>query len=401
MDFAIFYNMQRKTGEMICPEPFSLKEHCRITGLDIARSLALFYMTVVNFWSIVQETVPGWVNVILLKIQGKAAVTFIIIAGMALSLISKHQNSYSSGITKSEFRSKLLKRALFLFIIGTLNTFFWITDILHFYAFFLIISVLFLYTSSTKIWVFQLLCIFIFLFLIPWKGDITCKSYLAFNYSYFLHLSEILQHFFIDGCYAFFPWFAFFTLGLWLGRQKITCPAVRRKMFFWGLGMVLLFEGVSFYIIDLDYKEILYPSLGGRMFWFVIDPWKPTPFFIFSATGSALFIVGISMILAEKVRNKKLLLPFSYTGKTTLTLYILQLLCGQFVWKQINQTSLNSVLFIIIGTVFFTVFSLVFSCCWGRRFRRGPVELLLHWFVNIKIMDHLQRIPVLVKQIVG
>ena len=116
--------------------------HARIIGYDLARAFALLYIVIINFWAMVHSTISEEVNSIFLKIQGRGAVLFVVLAGGAISLISKQiykDNDYSK---KSALRIKLLKRALFLFILGFLNTSIWLADILHFYAIFILISFL-------------------------------------------------------------------------------------------------------------------------------------------------------------------------------------------------------------------------------------------------------------------
>ena len=146
----------------------------RVIGYDIARSFALFYMVFVNFWAMLHDyNIPERVDSFFLKIQGKAAVTFIVLAGIGLSLLSKHAYIGNDYTKKRALRNKLFKRAFFLFMLGFLNTYIWLADILHFYAIFIMISPFFLYASNKKLWAYQFISIIAFIILMTWDDDIT------------------------------------------------------------------------------------------------------------------------------------------------------------------------------------------------------------------------------------
>ena len=357
----------------------------RMTGLDVARACALFYMIVVNSWTMVQETVPGWVDEVLLRIQGKAAVTFIILSGIGLSLASYGGYERVQAAGRSTLKSSMLKRALFLFIIGSLHSLIWSSDILHFYAFYILTGLFLLNGSNSKLWLFIVLPILVLILFIPWKDDVTGKSFLFFDYGYLMNPLELYYHYFVDGCYAFFPWIAFFIFGLWLGRKRLTDRAVYQKIIFWGAAMTLLFEGTSALYLHYYSWGLLSPYMENLAFWFVIDPWKPTPFFVFSAVGVALVIIGTCLAAAEKIGDKKVLLPFVYTGKTTLTLYVFQAVSGHIILSHVNQTLFFSTMFLVVGSICYVLFSLVFSFLWCKRFQKGPLELLVRWFTTARL----------------
>lgn len=343
--------------------------------------------------------IPEGIDSVFLKIQGKAAVIFIVLAGAGLSLLSKHAYIDNDHAKKTALRSKLFKRAFFLFILGFLNTFIWLADILHFYAIFIMISPFFLFASNKKLWLFQCISLAAFIALMPWNDDITTKSFLAFQYTYLYNPILLLHHILWDGCYSIFPWISFFVLGIWLGRQDITNNTFKKRIILAGCCLTIGFEFISWLVFYLFDHDLLNIHVSNLLHWFTIDPWKPTPFFIFSATGVALLIIGISMILSEKVKNKRLLLPFVYVGKTTLTLYITQLLLGYVILKFINPLLSWSLYFLVYGSILYSLFSFVFSYQWCKRFKKGPIELLLQWFANYKINNYTQEIGLPVKQV--
>ena len=219
----------------------------------------------------------------------------------------------------------------------------------------------------------------------PWNDDITTKSFLAFQYTYLYNPILLLRHILWDGCYSIFPCISFFVLGIWFGRQDITNHTFRKRILIAGLCVTIFFESISHSVLYLFEHNLLKINLEDLIHWFNIDPWKPTPFFIFSAAGTALFIIGISMIISEKVKKEKLLSPFVYVGRTTLTLYITQLLFCHIILKFTVPSLRWSFIFLTYGSILFLLFSLAFSYMWCKHFKRGPLELLLQWFTSYKI----------------
>ena len=61
----------------------------RIIGIDISRALAIIGMIIVNFKIVIGEKGLSWVKLFACTIEGKAAATFVILAGVGLALMTK------------------------------------------------------------------------------------------------------------------------------------------------------------------------------------------------------------------------------------------------------------------------------------------------------------------------
>ena len=61
----------------------------RIIGLDVARCLAIFGMVIVNYREALGEPEdgPAWLVSFSSNIEGKASATFVVLAGIGLSLL--------------------------------------------------------------------------------------------------------------------------------------------------------------------------------------------------------------------------------------------------------------------------------------------------------------------------
>ena len=122
----------------------------RIVGYDFARSLAVFGMVTVNF-NIVMGTDKvrhHWLRQVIGLFEGRAAVTFVVLAGIGLSLLTQRAQITNGAHGIRDSRKQLLKRAAFLFVVGLCYTPIWQADILHFYGIYIAAGTLLLTASN-------------------------------------------------------------------------------------------------------------------------------------------------------------------------------------------------------------------------------------------------------------
>jgi hypothetical protein len=84
------------------PNPRNVKSlNTRIVGYDLARALAIMGMVVVNFKVVMgaSEAGPDWLVWLVNLLEGRAAATFVVLAGVGMSLISP-TNPYSATLTR-------------------------------------------------------------------------------------------------------------------------------------------------------------------------------------------------------------------------------------------------------------------------------------------------------------
>ena len=108
----------------------------RLIGLDVARYFAFVGMVIVNFdvaMSYALQRNGGFCNELIGQLQGRASATFVVLAGIGLGLSSFKRESQKVNI--------IIKRAIFLLILGLLNMSIFEGDILHYYAFYFLFGV--------------------------------------------------------------------------------------------------------------------------------------------------------------------------------------------------------------------------------------------------------------------
>ena len=100
----------------------------RLDGIDLARYFAFVGMVIVNFKVVMgAELNNGLLSLLTQALEGKAAATFVVLAGIGLGLAGAKSVNHTILVT--------LKRAVFLLVLGLANTLIFDADILHYYAF--------------------------------------------------------------------------------------------------------------------------------------------------------------------------------------------------------------------------------------------------------------------------
>jgi len=361
----------------------------RIIGYDLARTVALIGMVIITFWELSGEgyNSPEWVNTFVEIIMGRAAVVFVIMAGIGLSLLtfSTYLSKGAVIITETRTnlnRNNLVRRALFLFIIGMLNSLVWPWDILHFYAVYFMISAFLFTASNRKLWALISVAIFVFsvfMFMIHFERGEEWVSILPTDLRY---LSGIIYHLLFCGIYPVFPWVGFLFIGIWIGRRDLRHRDFRKKILMASIALVIFAEATSWIFFHFYFSEQHFGfDIAKLLPWFEIDAWEPMPLFFLSGAGSALIVISLCVILAEKFRNTKWIFPLVTVGQSTLTLYVAHTFIGSLVIWVLDLFELEYSLFSIWGTISFFIVAIIFCYKWNIQFKKGPLELLTRLFL--------------------
>ncbi len=356
--------------------PATKPPSARIVGYDFARALAIFGMVVVNFKIVMgaSKAGPGWLVWLVGLFEGRAAATFVILAGVGLSLLSRRARlaGDEAGIIKN--RSALLKRAFFLFVVGLLYTPIWPADILHFYGVYIAIAAFLLAASERRLWTlaFIFMAVFVVLVLLfdyeqGWDWD-------TLAYAGFWTPLGMMRHLFFNGFHPVFPWTAFLLVGMWLGRQDMSNPALQKRILLVGVGLVCLAELASWLLI-----RTLTPGADSETieFLFGTSPMPPMPLYLLSGGGTALVVITLSIMLTERFAAARWLEPFVATGQVALTHYVAHVIIGMGLLGALGRLENQTLTFAVGSSVVFCVAAVLFSVLWRKRFNRGPLEWVM------------------------
>ncbi len=339
----------------------------RLTGLDVARYLAFVGMVIVNFKIVMgADTVDHWLNAITGILEGKAAATFVVLAGVGLGLAKQNGTSkHRTGL--------IIRRALFLLVLGLANMLIFDADIIHYYAFYFLLGSLFLSASKltlvAAIAFSSCLSVVMILTLDYDKGwDWENLTYLDF-----WTLNGFVRNLFFNGWHPVLPWLGFVLFGLLLSRMPLGEPSTQKKLMFTGITTLLFAEGLAIVLVNLsgqvDPELALLTTTG---------PIPPMPLFVIAGLASASATIGFCLYATNRQRQSRLVKLVTHAGRQTLTLYIAHIMIGMGVLTYLGKVGNQSPASALVAALLFCLCSTVFACFWMRTFKHGPIESAMH-----------------------
>nr|MEE4268383.1 DUF418 domain-containing protein [Candidatus Krumholzibacteria bacterium] len=351
----------------------------RIIGYDLARALAIFGMVVVNFKIVMgaEQNGPPWLTHLVGLLEGRAAATFVVLAGVGLSLLSRKSRDLKDRDLLARDRSILLKRALFLFVVGLLYTPVWPADILHFYGVYIAAAAFLLTASTRRLWVYSGLLVLVFVVMFLGGNYDQGWDWKTLEYQDFWTPQGMTRHLFFNGFHPVIPWLGFLLVGMGLGRQDMSRSDVRRRVFVWGAGVALVAEGVSWILVKTLSSgagpadpEIIVAIFG-------TEPMPPMPLYMLAGTGTACAIIAAAVSLGLRYPRSAWLRPFVSTGQLALTLYVAHVIVGMGTLEAMGRLENQTLPFVLLASAVFCTAGVVFSHLWRRQFKRGPLEVVM------------------------
>ena len=333
----------------------------RLHGLDFARFLAFAGMVFVNF-HVVTGLGDGevWATGFLTLLEGKAAATFVVLAGIGFGLGARRDKTFNFEVT-------ILKRAAFLLVIGLLNSLVFSADILHYYAVYFVFGLLIVRRSSLMVTLVAVNLPFVFLLLLGVINYEAGWNWQTFEYLDFWTLEGFTRNLLFNGWHPVVPWLSFLLLGIELSRFDLAEKKTHNYFILAGLGALLIaymgaYSGTA-----------LYPEMAEI---FTLSPIPPFPLYMLAGSGAAVLIIGLSLkIFAHG--PVKWLTPFTKTGKQALTLYIAHIFVGMGALEAFGLLGGQSAELSIFASSLFIISAVIYAVIWAQFFRAGPIEWLM------------------------
>lgn len=354
----------------------------RIIGFDLARAYAIFGMFIVNFNTVFgshQDT--SILGSFLTLFNGNSSTIFVMLAGMGIALMS-NQSHYTS-VEKKEIKNIISKRSWFLFVIGLLLYTWWPADILHFYAGYMHLAIIFLFVDRKYYgWIiFGAILIFhILLLIIPYEKG---WNFDTLSYTDFWTLEGFLRNTFYNGWNPIFPWVAYFFLGMWLGRLDWQKTEILKKLFWISLSLYS-----SVFILQTFAKKL--NAHKDLLFYLEADYIPPfLPFMVGTASFGVMVIVFFMYLGRILKKDSWIVQSLVSTGKMTLTHYISHLTLGIILFAIITEHPYESTInthkaiapiqILLFGTLYF-ILSVVWSYFWLKKYKNGILESIMRKF---------------------
>ncbi len=350
----------------------------RIIGYDFARGLAIIGMVFVNFKVVMVQETDAFLYQLVDLLSGKAAALFVMLAGVGITLM------YNSAKRKNDLgkirqvKTNLLKRATFLFVVGLSYYFIWPADILHYYGLYLTVGVVLLAVPKRWLLIISGLLIIGYSVSLLFFNYETGWNFTTLEYTDFFTINGFFRNLFFNGFHPVFPWVAFLLIGIWVGRIDFNNTKKRNIFAISSLIVFIVFKTISILLVGLS--NTLSPKEAEELYYlFGTSPMPPMFFYMITASSLSIFIIAISVFIGQKFSNTLFVKHVVSAGQLALSNYFFHIIIGMLgillIFGKLEQAF--SIEFVFFYALFFNILLIIFSHLWRKKFKRGPLELLM------------------------
>lgn len=351
----------------------------------MARAYAILGMFIVNFtfcFGAFQENT--FFGKSLTLFVGNSTSIFIICAGIGVT-------HFSDSFCKSKYKNQnaksiLLKRSWFLFAIGILLYAWWPGDILHFYGGYLHFAAFLLFVPKKHYLWIALICVIVYNILQYFIPITTGWNLQTTKYSDFWTIKGFIRNTFYNGWNSIFPWFAYFTIGMFLGKLDWKSHQTKKGIFVVGLVILCLFKGLRL-IIRADIENPVRNPYYVKYWFYLMEDYFPSNIpFMMITLGFAFMVISVCMFIGDRFSKSKIINWLSKTGQMTLSLYVFHITAGMLLLSQFSgipytgllptQKPLTAAIILTFAVIFF-IFCVILCNLWSRKFRKGPLETVM------------------------
>ncbi|WP_030177956.1 DUF418 domain-containing protein [Streptomyces sp. NRRL S-813] len=388
------------------PAPADGPSTGRLIGIDLARGLAVFGMYSAHVGPDV--TVGGPVGFLLETARGRSSALFALLAGFSLVIITGRPQP-RTGTAGRQAVARIMIRSVVLVVLGyaltALDT--GVDVILSFYGLlFLVVLPLHRLRARTLAVTAGAGALILPQVLYvaqraieagTWADTVTTRDPLA----RITGTGGIMELMFTGG-YPVLTWMPFLLTGMAVARLDLGRPGIRSRLALAGGALALIGYGGSWLALRLVPHALATVAAAtdsgsaASAWWsdavgdpdghtppawlLVAAPHSQTTFSILGNTGTALAVLAACLTVADRLpRLMRMARPVTAVGMTALTAYVLHIVALWLladVWHVavIEDGTMNG-LPVLLG---FVAAATLVATVWTRRFRRGPLEHLLH-----------------------
>lgn len=350
----------------------------RLIGIDVARALAIIGMIIVNFKMVFGAKGANWLQTFISIFDGKAAATFVVLAGVGIAFMTNKAIKNNDDVALRKSRTKIIKRAILLFIIGLSYLFIWPADILHFYGIYMLLTLAFIKSSPTRILIIGILFILLYpLLMICFSYDANW-NFKTFEYLDFWTVNGFFRNLFYNGFHPVIPWVSFMLIGLWFGRQDLNNSTFIKKTIGISFGIFLLFKSLSVLFITLLSNGDPSTTIEFSLI-FGTSPMPPLPIYMLSGSSFAIFIISLCIFVSKKFKNHFIIKSLSKTGQLALSFYVAHVIIGMGLIELLGSELLGNYTleFSVVYALIFSLGCILFAVFWLKYKTVGPLEWVM------------------------
>jgi uncharacterized membrane protein YeiB len=351
------------------PEARRIRRPGRVTGLDVARALAVFGMLGAHFGAVAADVdfpPSSWLGVV----NGRSSILFATLAGVSIALLSG-RTVVPAGVDLVRARTRILVRAAWVFAIGVtleaLDT--QINVILGVYGLLFVLALPFLRWPPRRL----LIAAGLLAVLAPPAQLLFAVAAQAAG----LDQSPPVQ-LAVTGPYPALVWWTFILVGMAVGRSDLGSPRVQARLLAAGATLAALGYGAGWLttrwwgqaVTAQGWFDGPVPPRTLSLTWLSgAAPHSGTTFEVLGSVGVALVVIAGCLGVAERLRT--LTFPLEAVGSMALTAYAGSIVAAAGV---IDADTGSNWTWLAIVTV-----TVVLVTGWRLTLGQGPLERLLSW----------------------
>jgi uncharacterized protein len=343
----------------------------RVVGYDVARALAICSMMLDHCsQALGPRATAGWGMRVLEFLDGRASATFIVLAGVGVTLLGRRK-------TPTELRRTLLRRGALLLVIGLFNQAIWAGDVLRVFGVSMMFAGLIIGLRPRALLGACALLLLSFPVLMQFINYDSHWNWETMRYAGLWTRTGMFRNVFYDGFRPVIPWAGLLVFGMWLGRLDVSRPRVRWMMVGIGIGLTITVEVGSKLMLPLLLKH---PGPIAELTlrdWLDVGSMPPMPPFMLSVTGTALVMIGGALIVGARFADARPVRALVSTGQMTLTWYLSHILLGAVVVHFMGWHRASSMAYALFAGASLFVVAVIGSTLWKQRWRIGPMEWVL------------------------
>ncbi len=334
----------------------------RLTGVDVARAIALLGMVTVHFGP-GRDVGSGPAAFVYHSFHGKASVLFALVAGVGVGLMARREPPLV-------VRVRMLYRAAWLVPLGLAlqELEHPVAVILQYYGIYFLGVIPFIGRRRPILLVGAGITLL--------AGSATVLWALVVHPDWMVRVGgqaplDPLGDLVLGGYYPAVTWIPVLVFGMWLAQLDLHSPRARAVMVVGGAAILAVtrWAGVAAAdALDLDVSR-------GSWGWAVsVTGHSEMPLAVLGAVGFATAIMGAALALADVV--PRLVHPLAALGRLALTVYVGHLVVYAMVPDLFPATTVPEG---IRHVLWFGVATAVFATLWLWRLPRGPLEAVARW----------------------
>lgn len=373
--------------------PFPLTQprgtRSRYAFADVARAVALWGIVVMNYHGYLNGTAPidsmnpsAWEQIFHPRtgfLTTRFAALFVLVAGISVALMTRDRSDDETA-TK---RLVILRRGVLLMFVGGIFEWIWPGTILFYYGAYFLLGAAIIRARTWIIATCAAISAVVATVIQTWRvGQEFDGQYTGWlDPSFIDSPRELVLRTFVGYTHPVFPWFAFFCVGLLIGRLLPAITRYRRNIV-----AISLVAGIAAYVV----REIVYRATEDQSrsnaIWRALastDPFDRGLLYTISALSVALLVVmGIHTWCDNNHSQSPTISALQKIGQFTFTIYVGHALFFNLVIHRLDlvrSTGLDTAL--ILSALFIAV-AVVIALWWTHVIGQGPLERCYRWLTG-------------------